>query len=76
MSRQRAGLSSLVRRDLGISAERGRSRKMVCLSERRVDGALQQLETKSGRFQTGHRTGGGGRVSEGGVCLLCLEADA
>jgi len=56
-SRQSAGLSGPVRQDLGKYAERGCSKKAMFLRES-VDGALH-LETKTGRFQTSHRTDGG-----------------
>lgn len=59
-SRQSAGMSGLVKQDLGKYAERDCSKETKCLREC-VDGALH-LETKSGRFRRGHRTGGGGSV--------------
>lgn len=73
-SLQSAGMSGLVRQDLGGYAERGCSRETMCLRES-VDGALR-LETKSGQFRMGHRSGSEGRVGHRGQCLLCLEAEA
>ena len=60
-SRQSAGMSGLARQDLGKYAERGCSKETMGLREC-VEGVLH-LETKSGRFRRGHRTGSGGAVS-------------